>query len=123
MGSTCAAEAGTRSRRPRGCTSWTRTCLPSRSRQPSPSARGVEMGRRFIPIVIVLAVAAFAVAAAALAFVADEPRLWSAAIALIVLGGITPMIYAVNVRIVPVFSRRQWTDPHAVYTAISAGVA
>jgi len=81
------------------------------------------MGRRFIPIVIVLAVAAFAVAAAALAFVADEPQLWSAAVGLIVLGGITPMIYAVNVRIVPVFSRRQWAHPQVVYAAISAGVA
>ncbi|HEX5166256.1 MAG TPA: hypothetical protein VFV93_12720 [Thermomicrobiales bacterium] len=81
------------------------------------------MGRRFIPTIIVMAVAAFAVAAVALAFVADEPRLWSAAVALIVLGGITPMIYAVNVRIVPVFSRRQWVNPTQVYAAISAGVA
>jgi hypothetical protein len=81
------------------------------------------MGRRFIPVVIVLAVAAFAVAAAAFAFVPGEPRLWSAAVALIVLGGITPMIYAVNVRIVPVFSRRQWASPPSVYVAISTGIA
>lgn len=81
------------------------------------------MGRRYIPAVIVLAAVAFAVAAGTLAFVPDEPRLWSAAVALIVLGGITPMIYAVNVRIVPVFSRRQWTSPPWIYTAISAGVA
>ncbi len=38
-------------------------------------------------------------------------ELWSAAISLIVLGGITPMIYAVNVRILPVFSRRMWPHP------------
>jgi len=81
------------------------------------------MGRRFVPIVIVLAVMAFAVAAAALARVPDQSRLWSAAVGLIVLGGITPLIYAVNVRIVPVFSRRQWQHPATIYTALSAGVA
>ncbi len=81
------------------------------------------MGRRFIPVVILLAVTAFAVAASTLAFVPDTPRLWRAAVTLIVLGGITPMIYAVNVRIVPVFSRRQWGQPAWLYSGISSGIA
>lgn len=66
------------------------------------------MGRQLVPALLVSALLAFAVSASSMALVLDRPRLWSAAVALIVLGGITPMIYAVNIRIVPVFSRRVW---------------
>lgn len=81
------------------------------------------MGRRFVPAIIISAILALAVAAASMAFTLDEPRLWSASVALIVLGGITPMIYAVNMRIVPVFSRRVWQRPYLLMTGVLAGAA
>lgn len=80
------------------------------------------MGPRYVPTVIVLALLAFAVAAAGMAFVQDEPRLWSAAIALVVLGGITPLIYAVNIRIMPVFSRRSWQHPAWLQAGVAVGI-
>ncbi|MCC6312903.1 MAG: cbb3-type cytochrome c oxidase subunit I [Thermomicrobiales bacterium] len=47
--------------------------------------------------------------AAALAAVSPLwPTAWSAAMTLAILGGIVPMIAAVNIRVVPVFTRRQW---------------
>jgi hypothetical protein len=81
------------------------------------------MGRRFIPIVVVAALAAFAVAAGAAALAPWRGQLWRAAVALIVLGGITPLIYAVNVRIVPVFARRTWRRPKLLYAGIGAALA
>ena len=81
------------------------------------------MGRRSIPLTLVLAILAFAVAAGSFGFVPDRPRLWSAAVALIVLSGITPLIYAVNVRILPVFSRRTWRHPRWLEGMLAAGVA
>lgn len=76
------------------------------------------MGRYLVPGLIVSSLLAFAVAAFSVAFVLDEPLLWGAAVGLIVLGGITPVIYAVNIRIVPVFSRRTWQR----YALLRAGV-
>lgn len=76
------------------------------------------MGKRIVPVVIVAAILAFAAAAMAVAFVPDRPRLWSSAVALVVLGGITPLIYAVNIRIVPVFSMRTWQQPVLMYAAM-----
>jgi hypothetical protein len=76
------------------------------------------MGKRIVPAVIVEAILAFTVAAASLAFVPETSRLWSAAVALIVLGGITPLIYAVNARIVPVFSGRTWQRPNVLFAAM-----
>jgi len=55
-----------------------------------------------------LAMLAFAVAALTVGFTPVHPAWWPAAVQLAVLGGIVPMIYAVNLRIVPVFSRRTW---------------
>jgi hypothetical protein len=69
------------------------------------------VGRRIVPLTIVAAALAFAVAAASAGLTLERPRLWSAAVALVVLGGITPTIYAVNLRILPVFSRRSWRWP------------
>ncbi len=80
------------------------------------------MGRRFIPATIVVAVAAMAVSAGSAGMMLDRPRLWSAAVALAVLGGITPMIYAVNARILPVFSRRDWRSPEFLMGAMTCGV-
>jgi hypothetical protein len=81
------------------------------------------MGRRFVPAVIVSAILALAVAAASMAFSLDEPRLWSASIALIMLSGLTPMIYAVNIRIVPVFSRRSWPRFRLLMAGVVSGIA
>jgi hypothetical protein len=66
------------------------------------------MGRYLVPGTMVAALTALAVAAATVGFVTSRPSWWPAAVALAVLGGITPMIYAVNIRIIPVFSRRSW---------------
>jgi hypothetical protein len=55
-----------------------------------------------------LAMLAFAVAALTAGLTPYQPAAWPAAVQLAVLGGIAPMIYAVNLRIVPVFSRRSW---------------
>lgn len=81
------------------------------------------MGKRIVPGVIVAAILAFAVAAASISFVPNTPRLWSAAVALVVLGGITPLIYAVNARIVPAFSGRSWQYPLFMYTAMLLAIA
>lgn len=79
--------------------------------------------QRITPVVLVLALLAFGVAATALAFVPHEPRLWSASVALVILGGITPMIYAVSIRIMPVFSRRSWQRPRLLEVGVACGVA
>jgi hypothetical protein len=81
------------------------------------------MGRRIVPAVIVAAILAFTVAAASLAFVPETSRLWSASVALVVLGGITPLIYAVNARIVPVFSGRTWQRPHVLFAAMLLSIS
>jgi hypothetical protein len=57
---------------------------------------------------MVSAMLAFAVAALAAGLSLNRPGWWQAAVSLAVLGGVIPMIYAVNIRIVPVFSRRPW---------------
>lgn len=51
---------------------------------------------------------AFAASAVTAGFTPYRPGWWNPAVRLAVVGGITPMIYAVNIRIVPVFSRRNW---------------
>jgi hypothetical protein len=66
------------------------------------------MGPRLVPAVILAAIAAFALAAATAAAGTAAPRWWSAGLALAVLGGIVPMIQAVTIRVVPVFTRRSW---------------
>jgi hypothetical protein len=72
------------------------------------------VGRRLVPVTLVAAACAFAVAAISAGLTLERPRLWSAAVALVVLGGITPTIYAVNLRILPVFSRRVWRWPRVL---------
>ncbi|HEV2129189.1 MAG TPA: hypothetical protein VGR22_11270 [Thermomicrobiales bacterium] len=66
------------------------------------------MGRILVPVTIVVAMAAFAVAALTAGFSPYQPGWWTAAVRLAVLGGIVPMIFAVTIRIVPVFSPRRW---------------
>lgn len=81
------------------------------------------MGRRLIPCVVVSTILALTIAATAIAFVPENFRLWRAAIALVVLGGITPLIFAVNARIVPVFSGRDWQQPTVLYAAMVMAIA
>ncbi len=76
------------------------------------------MGPRLVPLVIVAAVLGFVGASAGTALAPEFPRLWNAAIGLVILGGITPMIYAVNARIIPVFSRRDWQMPNLLAAAM-----
>lgn len=73
---------------------------------------------RLVPVATVSAALAFAVAAGSLALMPERPRLWSAVVALVVLGAITPAIYAVNIRIVPVFSSRVWQSARALAATI-----
>ena len=81
------------------------------------------MGRRIVPTTIVAAALAFAVAAISAGLTTERPRLWGAAIALVVLGGITPMIYTVNLRILPVFSRRTWRRPRVLIAGMLVALA
>lgn len=73
---------------------------------------------RLLPLTLVTAGSSFSVAAWAVGRMPDRPELWKAAVALVVLGAITPLIYAVNVRIVPVFSRRTWRTPRLLAAAL-----
>jgi hypothetical protein len=57
---------------------------------------------------MISAAIALAVAAITAGLIVERPAWWQAVVPLAVLGGIAPMIYAVNIRIVPVFSRRPW---------------
>lgn len=82
-----------------------------------------SVGPRFVPAVLVLGILGFAGSAASMAFATDYPRLWSAAVGLLVLSGITPLIYAVNMRVVPVFSRRDWRFPRWLQAGIACGLA
>ncbi|HAX25618.1 MAG TPA: hypothetical protein PLR44_10190 [Thermomicrobiales bacterium] len=78
---------------------------------------------RLVPIGALSAVLAFTVAAGCAAFVPGHMALWSAIVALVVLGAITPMILAINVRIVPVFSRRAWQQPRMMAAALVLAIA
>lgn len=68
------------------------------------------MGPRLVPITMAAAMVAFAVASLSAGWSVTHPGWWAPAVALAILGGIVPMVYAVNIRIVPVFSRRRWRD-------------
>lgn len=66
------------------------------------------MGTKLVPATMVAALIAFATAALTVGGIENHPAWWRAAISLVVLGGIVPMIAAVNIRVVPVFARRDW---------------
>lgn len=69
-----------------------------------------------------LALLALATAVAFAGYSRTHPRWWEAAISLAVLSGIFPMILAVNTRIVPVFSRRDWVSPRLVQLMIACAL-
>jgi hypothetical protein len=79
------------------------------------------VGRYLVPAAMVTAMFAFATAALAAGLTPYRPSWWQGAISLAVLGGITPMIYAVNFRILPVFSRRSW--PRESWLRLQMGLA
>jgi hypothetical protein len=79
------------------------------------------VGRALVPAAMVAAMLAFAVSALAAGVTPYQPGWWRGAVSLAVLGGITPMIYAVNLRIVPVFARRAW--PSAIWPRLQMGLA
>lgn len=78
---------------------------------------------RALPICIIAALASMPLSALAVAQAPDSPHLWRAALALALLSWITPMILAVNIRIVPVFSRRTWRWPRLVLSAVIGSIA
>ena len=82
------------------------------------------MGRTLVPITMVAAMAAFAMAAliAGLMYY-QSPSWWLAAVQLAVLGGILPMIYAVNFRIVPVLSRRSWSSETWLHLQVAFAIS
>jgi hypothetical protein len=79
------------------------------------------MGRYLVPATLVAAMLALAVSALTAGMTPYQPGWWRGAVSLAVLGGITPMIYAVNLRIVPVFARRAW--PSARWPRLQIGLA
>lgn len=81
------------------------------------------MNRSLVPFAIVAAMAALAVAALTAGFSPYYPAWWTAAVQLAVLGGIMPMIYAVNIQIVPVFSRRSWPSEAWLKLQVALAVA
>jgi hypothetical protein len=68
------------------------------------------VGRYLVPATVLASTIALAVAAFTAGLTPYRPAWWSASVRLAVLGGIVPIIYAVNIRIVPVFSRRDWAS-------------
>jgi hypothetical protein len=68
---------------------------------------------------MIAAIVSLAVAALTAGLAAYRPGWWSAAVSLAVLGGITVMIYAVNIRIVPVFARRAWPGERGLRVQIA----
>jgi len=80
------------------------------------------MNRKLVGTTMCLAPLALAIAAFAVGYSAMHPAWWTAAVHLAVLGGITMMIYAVNIRIVPVFARRDWKSPHLLLAQIVTGL-
>ena len=81
------------------------------------------MGKYLVPAAMVLSFVSLAASALTIAFVTSHPAWWVAALHLAVTGGFVPAIYAVNVRIVPVFARRSWRNPGLIRVQIVAALA
>ncbi len=78
---------------------------------------------RLVPFTMIAAAIAFAVAAMTAGLIGSRPAWWQAVVPLAVLGGIAPMIFAVNIRVVPVFSRRQWRSMPMVRAQVATMLA
>lgn len=81
------------------------------------------MGRYLVPAAMVASAIAFAVAAATAGVAAMRSALWAAAVALVMLGGIIPIVFAVNIRIVPVFTRRGWQSEPRLRAQVILAIA
>lgn len=81
------------------------------------------MGRYLAPASMICGMLAFVVAALAAGVAQYRPALWHGAVQLAILGGIIPMIYAVNLRIVPVFARRMWPSESWLRAQVALSVA
>ncbi len=80
------------------------------------------MQRVLIASCLVLAPIAIAVAMIATGFSTTHPAWWSAAVQLAVLGGVTVMIYGINLHSVPEHSGRMWRSLPLVGVQVGAGV-
>ncbi|MCA9859932.1 MAG: hypothetical protein KC438_09425 [Thermomicrobiales bacterium] len=80
------------------------------------------MSHRRLGAAMSLALLALAVAVGVAGFTRTHPTWWQAAVWLAVLGGAFPMILAVNSRIVPVFSRRDWVSQSLVDAMIALAI-
>ena len=80
------------------------------------------MGKHLVANAFVAAFLAMAAAALTVALVPQHGSWWNAAVQLSILGGFVPLIYAVNIRIVPVFARREWTSLNALRVQVSLGI-
>lgn len=80
------------------------------------------MQRSLIALSLVMAPIALAVALLAVGASPQQPVWWSASVALAILGGVTIMIYGINIHSVPEHSGRQWASPSMLAAQIGAGI-
>ena len=81
------------------------------------------MGRLLVPIAMVSGLAAMVTGALTVAMVDSRPAAWPAALRLVVLAGFVPAIAAVNIRIVPVFARRNWRGLRSLRAQVGLQIA
>ena len=79
--------------------------------------------RAIIAIAVTAAPITMAVALALAGYSQTNGAWWTASVQLAVLGGITIMIYGVNVQALPVHSGKQWRNLSLVATQVAAGIA
>jgi hypothetical protein len=80
------------------------------------------MQRFLIAFCLTVAPLAMAVALWATGYSAEHPAWWSASVQLAVLGGVTVMIYGINIHSVPAHSGRVWLSSGLVAAQVGAGV-
>ena len=80
------------------------------------------MHRFLISLCLTIAPVAMAVALFATGYSATHPSWWTASVQLAVLGGVTIMIYGINIHSVPAHSGRTWRSLELVAAQAAAGV-
>lgn len=80
------------------------------------------MHRFLIAFCLTAAPVALAVALAAAGYSAEHPAWWTASVQLAILGGVTIMIYGINIHSVPAHSGRTWRSVELVAAQVAAGV-
>ncbi len=81
------------------------------------------MGRRLVPVTMVSAALAFAVSAMTIGLMYWRLGMWTPAIQLVITAGIVPMIFAVSIRVIPVFARRNWSSAFGLQAQIATTVS